>query len=91
MHPHFLRFSLMKKWFTQTFLTAIALLLACKLFPRVTFAAAFVVQHDLAFGSALALAAVICKSAVQVWWATHIQLRGVGGKSGWQRKQRGDT
>jgi len=81
----------MQKWFTQTFLTAIALLFACKLFPRGTFAAAYVVQHNLAFGSALALAAVICKSAAQAWWATHIQLRGVGGKASWQRKRRGDA
>jgi len=78
----------MQKWFVQTILTAIALLLACVFFPRATFALSFIVQHNLAFGSALIFSSVICKSAVQGWWATHIQLRGVGGKSGWQRKQR---
>ena len=78
----------MQKWFIQTSLTAIALLLSCNAFPRVTFAAAYVVQHNLVFGGALALAAVACKAAIASWWATHIQLRGVGGKSGWQRKQR---
>ena len=81
----------MQKWFVQIILTAIALLCACNAFPRVSFAAAYVVQHNLLFGGALALAAVACKSAFASWWATHIQLRGVGGKASWQRKQRGGT
>jgi hypothetical protein len=79
----------MKKWLIQTVLTAAVLFLACWYLPRSTSVLAYIVQYSQAFGFALIFSFVICKKAGLSWWAQHIQLRGVGGKSRWQLQQRG--
>lgn len=68
--------------------TTTALLFFCIWFPAASAVAAFIVQNAPIFGAAFVLSFLISRQVAAYWWAEHVQLRGVGGKSGWQRRQR---
>lgn len=64
--------------------TTATLLLFCLWFPATSTVAAFIVQAAPGFGAAFIAAALVSRSAGIWWWREHVQLRGVGAKSGWQ-------
>ena len=78
----------MRQWLIHAALTTTLLLLFCIWFPATSSVAAYVVQSAPIFGAAFVLSFLISRQVVSFWWGEHVQLRGVGGKSGWQRRQR---
>ena len=77
----------MRQWLIHAALTTLALLSFCLLLPAASSVAAYIIDRAPIFGAAFILAALISRQTFSYWWAEHVQLRGVGGKSRWQRQQ----
>lgn len=78
----------MKAWIVQTLFISALLLIACVLLPRATYAIAYIIDNALPFAVVMLLALLFTKRGLSAAWATHIQLRGVGGKSNYQATKR---
>lgn len=76
----------MRQTLLHAALTIIALLFFCIEFPAASGVAAYIVQHAAPFAACWVLAFLVSRRAAIFWWAEHIQLKGVGSKSRWQRQ-----
>lgn len=78
---------MLKSHIIQFVVTTFGLLLFCILFPTASSAAAYIFDSAPYFAAVFVIALLISRRAGTWWWQEHIQLRGVGSKSRWQRQQ----
>lgn len=77
----------MRTWLINCSITTTAILFFCFLFPSTADVAAYIINSAPIFGACFILTVLISRQAILYWWAEHMMLRGVGGKSRWQRDQ----
>lgn len=77
----------MRQFLLNAALTTAALFAFCVFFPAASSIAAYIINSAPIFGTAFIVTALITRQSLGYWWAEHVQLRGVGSKSRWQRSQ----
>ncbi len=80
-----------KAWLASTLIASALLLGACILLPRATYAVSYLLEQRPIYTGFVLLLLLIVKRGITAWWATTIQLRGVGKKSQYQTTKRAAT